>query len=54
MAEKPVDEGEVVSTTEAVSPAEVAVAPAEAPVPAAEAVAMPPNETTDEAVESPS
>ena len=53
-AEKPVAEGEVISTTEAVSPAEVAAAPTEAPVPAAEAVALPPNEKTDEAVESPS
>jgi hypothetical protein len=59
--EKPVAEGETISTTEPVSPAEVATAPAaeiqapaEAPVPAAESVVTPPDETTEEAVESPS
>jgi len=65
--EKPVAEGEVIATTEPVSPAEVAAAPApgiqppiEAQAPAAESVAapesatLPPEETTEEAVESPS
>ena len=59
--EKPVAEGEAISTTEPVSPAEVAAAPAaeiqaptETPAPAAEPVATPPDETTEEAVESPS
>jgi hypothetical protein len=59
--EKPVAEGEVILATEPVSQAEVAAAPAaeiqaptEAPVPAAELVVTPPDETTEEAVESPS
>ena len=59
--EKPVAEGEVIATTEPVSPAEVATAPAaeiqapaETPVPAVESVVTPPDETTEEAVESPS
>ncbi|MGH7994385.1 MAG: hypothetical protein ACREDQ_12765, partial [Limisphaerales bacterium] len=59
--EKPVAEGETISTTEPVAPAEVATAPAaeiqapvETPVPAAESVVTPPDETTEEAVESPS
>ena len=65
--EKPVAEGETISTTEPVSPAEVATAPApeiqtptDAQAPAAESVAaresatIPPDETTEEAVESPS
>lgn len=59
--EKPVAEGEVIATTEPVSPAEVAAvpaaeiqAPAETPVPAVESVVTPPDETTEEAVESPS
>ncbi|HEV2438206.1 MAG TPA: hypothetical protein VG077_19615 [Verrucomicrobiae bacterium] len=82
VAEKPVTEGETISTTEPVSQAEVAAAPvaeaqtlpgttteiqapAETPVPAAESVVAsesvpaeptvtPPDETTEEAVESPS
>jgi hypothetical protein len=53
-AEKPVAEGEVISATEPVSPAEVAAAPVETPVPAAEVVTAPSAETTEEAVESPS
>jgi len=59
--EKPVAEGEVIATTEPASPAEVAMAPAaeiqapaETPVPAVESVVTPPDETTEEAVESPS
>jgi hypothetical protein len=59
--EKPVAEGEVVSATEPVSQAEAAAAlaaevqtPAETPVPATEPVVTPPEETTEEAVESPS
>ncbi|MGA9776751.1 MAG: hypothetical protein ACLPRE_01950 [Limisphaerales bacterium] len=65
--EKPVAEGEVISVTEPVSQAEVAAAPApelqtptEAGAPAAESLAAPeaattpPDETTEEAVESPS
>ena len=53
-AEKPVAEGEVILATEPVSPAEVAAAPVETPVPAAEVVTAPSDETSEEAVESPS
>jgi hypothetical protein len=53
-AEKPVAEGEVISATEPVSQAEVAAAPAETSVAASETVAEPPEETTEQAVESPS
>jgi hypothetical protein len=59
--EKPVVEGEVITATEPVTQTEAAAAPAaeiqapaETPVPAAEPVLTPPEETTEEAVESPS